>query len=626
MVDLQLGRPAKLAIGVAAVGAAFAAGGCFRRWQWRRRREAGRRPMKDGVDILRQGFSMRKLPDDIDHVIVGSGLSGLYLAALLSRIGRRVVVLEQHYIAGGCTHTFKDKGFEFDTGVHYLGQATQLAAIMDFGAGRDGAFRLQRQVLEDGSQVFNELHLGRGFVHRTRPGRKTYANDIVAQFPDEEKAIRRYFAECERAGLGMAVLFLRHFLPQRVFRALLSLPGPFRWAANRFVSRTLDQVLTECGIKSRDLRALLSAEFGDYGTVPDRAPFFIHALIHAHYWEEGGFFPVGGSDTFALALVPAILDAGGAVLVRAPVSSLVVERGRVVGVEVGDKGVVRAKRSVISSAGAEVTYRRLLDPIVVEKLGGVPLSLERAEEYGSSHHLYAFFGVDGSQEDLKLPSYNILSFPYGDGENLSQAWRRSVFGASPGERPAFLTSEAAFKEAQIPVYLSCPSAKDPEYSKRCPGKSSIVMITECRAEYFGDAGPANKRGEEYVEVKRKYQELLLRALYGNFPQLEGKVTYIDVGTPWSNEHYLGRKSSYGLDHDASRFLDPSVRVQVMPGLYLTGQDVLADGIFTQPLAALLTASKVLGFGSFDFALLGFDFARFVLRRVLFDRTYAPALP
>lgn len=152
------------------------------------------------------------------------------------------------------------------------------------------------------------------------------------------------------------------------------------------------------------------------------------------------------------------------------------------------------------------------------------------------------------------------------------------------------------------------------------------MITECRAEYFGDAGPANKRGEEYVEVKRKYQELLLRALYGNFPQLEGKVTYIDVGTPWSNEHYLGRKSSYGLDHDASRFLDPSVRVQVMPGLYLTGQDVLADGIFTQPLAALLTASKVLGFGSFDFALLGFDFARFVLRRVLFDRTYAPALP
>lgn len=45
-----------------------------------------------------------------------------------------------------------------------------------------------------------------------------------------------------------------------------------------------------------------------------------------------------------------------------------------------------------------MTHPRLLDPIVVEKLGGVPLSLERAEEYGSSHHLYAFFGVDGSQD------------------------------------------------------------------------------------------------------------------------------------------------------------------------------------------------------------------------------------
>lgn len=36
--------------------------------------------------------------------------------------GKRVLILEQHDIIGGCTHTFSEKGFEFDTGVHYLGQ------------------------------------------------------------------------------------------------------------------------------------------------------------------------------------------------------------------------------------------------------------------------------------------------------------------------------------------------------------------------------------------------------------------------------------------------------------------------------------------------------------------------
>ena len=32
-----------------------------------------------------------------------------------------MLVLEQHDVAGGCTHTFEDRGFEFDTGLHYIG-------------------------------------------------------------------------------------------------------------------------------------------------------------------------------------------------------------------------------------------------------------------------------------------------------------------------------------------------------------------------------------------------------------------------------------------------------------------------------------------------------------------------
>ena len=38
------------------------------------------------------------------------------VAVLLARAGKKVLVLEQHDQAGGCCHTFLDKGFEFDTG------------------------------------------------------------------------------------------------------------------------------------------------------------------------------------------------------------------------------------------------------------------------------------------------------------------------------------------------------------------------------------------------------------------------------------------------------------------------------------------------------------------------------
>ena len=55
-----------------------------------------------------------KLNDNYDVIVIGSGIGGLTCAGLLSRVGKRVLVLEQHTIAGGCTHSFEDKGYEFD--------------------------------------------------------------------------------------------------------------------------------------------------------------------------------------------------------------------------------------------------------------------------------------------------------------------------------------------------------------------------------------------------------------------------------------------------------------------------------------------------------------------------------
>lgn len=41
-------------------------------------------------------------------------------AAILAKLNKKVVVLEQHDRAGGCLHTFEKEGFEFDTGFHYV--------------------------------------------------------------------------------------------------------------------------------------------------------------------------------------------------------------------------------------------------------------------------------------------------------------------------------------------------------------------------------------------------------------------------------------------------------------------------------------------------------------------------
>ena len=54
--------------------------------------------------------------NDYDVIVIGSGIGGLACAALLSRLGRKVCVLEQHYTAGGFTHSYEREGYEWDVG------------------------------------------------------------------------------------------------------------------------------------------------------------------------------------------------------------------------------------------------------------------------------------------------------------------------------------------------------------------------------------------------------------------------------------------------------------------------------------------------------------------------------
>jgi all-trans-retinol 13,14-reductase len=61
--------------------------------------------------VLKQSFSTDKLPDGhLDAIVIGSGIGGLCTAALLSKVGKKVLVLEQHDMAGGGCHIYNDKG------------------------------------------------------------------------------------------------------------------------------------------------------------------------------------------------------------------------------------------------------------------------------------------------------------------------------------------------------------------------------------------------------------------------------------------------------------------------------------------------------------------------------------
>jgi phytoene dehydrogenase-like protein len=60
------------------------------------------------------------LENHYDIAIIGSGLGSLTAACLLAKEGKKVVVLEQNYLAGGCTSSYWRKGFVFEAGATTL--------------------------------------------------------------------------------------------------------------------------------------------------------------------------------------------------------------------------------------------------------------------------------------------------------------------------------------------------------------------------------------------------------------------------------------------------------------------------------------------------------------------------
>ena len=518
---------------------------------------------------LRIGYRYRanRLADRYDAIVIGSGMGGLTAAALLSELGWRVCVLEQHYTAGGYTHSYERNGYEWDVGVHYIGDVgakTRTRRMFDFLS--DG--KLQWAPMADeydrfyvGDKVFNAV-----------AGKQAFRDNLLRQFPEEAEAIDRYMDMLRRVGFALSEMGMARTM--RPWQRTLAAPI-LRWRRPDYMYRTTYDVLSEL-TDDQDLIATLCGQWGDMGLPPKQSAFLVHAMIARHYLY-GGFYPVGGSWRIAESIIPKIQKTGGEVFTYARVRSILVESGRVSGVEMADGHRIECD-IVVSSAGISNTFAGLLPDSVVEGAG----YNEKLDDVRPSFaHLGVYIGLKGTAEDHDLPRTNFWIYPHND------------YDAAVAE---FVSNP----DAEFPVvYISFPSAKDPAYLERHPGTSTIEIVAPAPYEWFEQWRDTTwgKRGDDYDGFKAELGERLMRHLYDKLPQLEGKVDYYEVSTPLSTDWFSGyqRGELYGLDHTANRmqqdWLGPRTRIE---GLWLTGQDTLTCGVTGAMMSGLLTTMAMVG--------------------------------
>ena len=504
-----------------------------------------------------------------DAIVIGSGLGGLAAAALLGQhAGKKVLVLERHTTAGGFTHTFDRKGWEWDVGVHYIGQVHQEGSMLR---------RLFDEITDDKlewepmGEVYDTVVIG-GQRWNYVTGRENWRQQMHEYFPDGKEAIDTYLERVSEAVQGARSFFAEKAMP--AIPALLA--GP--WMRRGFLQhadRTLGEVID--GL-TRDpiLKAVLAAQFGDHGLPPAQASFAIHAMIVNHY-IGGAAYPVGGSARIAETIAPVIEETGGAIIIGAEVDSVLVEDGRAVGVRMVKGDEIRAPL-VLSDAGVPNTVHRLLPEGTP---GREKLLATLKHTARSASHICLYIGLDATDEELGLqrPNLWVYNSPDQDGDIAR-------FMGDP--------------EAPLPLaYISFPSAKDPSFESRYPGRATIEVVSIAPYDRFREWEDTRwmKRGDDYKALKGELSRRLIEILEREVPQVAGKIAYSELSTPLSTRHFGGYPEGeiYGLEHTPARFRERALRPRTgLKGFYLTGQDVCTAGVAGALFGAVLSTSAILG--------------------------------
>ncbi len=501
-----------------------------------------------------------------DAIVIGSGIGGLTTASLLARYGdKRVLVLEQHYTPGGFTQVFRRPGYEWDTGLHYvgeMGEGAQLLAIVDQVTG--GEVRWARM-----PECYDRVFVGSRAFDLVA-GREPFVDTLAAEFPGQREAIRDYVRAITRTSRRCRPYFVDRMLPA----ALSATVGPLlRARFSRMAERTVEDVLRPI-VRDPLLFDVLTAQCGDYGLTPREASFVIHAMVGGHF-IDGGYYPVGGPSAIAPAAARVIASSGGAVYTNASVDRVVIDGGRATGVRMRSGQVIEAP-IVISDAGVPATFFKLLSAREANATG-LP---KKIREVGpSSAHLCLHLGFRHTDAELGLEGTNLWIYADGDHE---EAFAR--FAEDP--------------EAPIPLaYVSFPSAKDPSFQSRHPGRATVVVITFARMEWFArwDRTRWMRRGSRYEAFKASLSSRLLDIVLRRLPQLRGKIDHMELSTPLSTRFFTGHEAGemYGLAHTPARFRLPIRAETAIPGLYLTGADLAVCGVGGATIGGAVCAGAIL---------------------------------
>ncbi len=496
-------------------------------------------------------------------VIIGSGLGGLSCGVILAKNGYDVTVLEQGNQPGGCLQCFTRRGAKFETGMHFIGSASEgqtLDRIMRY-------LEVKKDVTlapldPEGYEV---VSIG-GQEFRFANGREAFIKQMASYFPHQRTNLERYYDLVELlAGASslhslrdpnnprMATLSLhRHTLKERKREQLTA-----NSQLSTYQLRTIPEVIGEI-ITDPLLAKVLVGNLPLYAAEKDKTPFSTHAFI-MDFYNQSAYRFVGGSETAAASLVRTIEKYGGRIVLNHQARKIICDETHAVAVDEFPADYVISDAHPMRTL--ELVDSKLIRPAFRERINAIPQTVGCFSVY-----------LDFKKDTIPYMNSNYYGYlgdtPWGCEQYDEHSWPKGY------------------------LYMHFCQESNPKYATTGVILSYMQMSDVAQ---WADT-MVGHRGADYEEFKIERAERLLEVAGKSFPNLRSAINHYYTSTPLTYRDYTGTEGGgmYGVAKDVRMGVACRVPHKTkIPNLFQTGQNINSHGMLGVMVGTIVTCSELL---------------------------------
>jgi phytoene dehydrogenase-like protein len=455
------------------------------------------------------------LRPEYDVIVIGAGMGGLTTAALLSKAGFSVCVLEKEPHAGGYLAGFRRKHFRFDTAIHWLNQCNpggMAAKIFDIlGSDHPNAIPQKRI----------RRYIGESHDYLLTNNPDELKEQWIREFPHEKEGIERFFKAAKKIGHAFDN-FSSYFRTEETMGFFEKMKNKLNllkfgmafipylgYSGEKGIKKGLNRFF-----KEEKLHKVFSSDTELIGCL---------VPIGWAYYGDYQSPPKGGGQVFPEWLQYIIEYFGNHLYFKCQVDKIMVENNKAAGVKFHHRGHDYQLKSkyVVAACDVETLYTKMLPHDVISPK--FRKKLENAELYSSS--VTISIALDCPTEELGFNE----EFIHISSEHSTQ---EEHSGGDP------LKSEIA---------ILAPSLRDKSLAPEGQGTLTIFMpaYMNFKNNWLTDQDEHGNyvRNEEYKKLKNEIAEILIKRVEELVaPGLRSHILFYDVATPVTHHRYTGNKN------------------------------------------------------------------------------------